>query len=420
MNKLLKKLTSNPLMAGSAIIFAGRMVSNVGSYLYHLCTGRILGPAGYGELSSLISLLYIFGVPTSVLSTVLIKYFSRCKADNSPGEAKDLYIRMVQVLSKISVILLILFLIATPFIASFLNLTTPRSLIWVCIGFILSIFAWVNMSVMQGFQLFLWVSAFGTFGMIMKLVVSTPLAYFGVEWTIIGSVLAAVIAYGIFFLPIRFILQAKRKLYPLSKKELLLFSIPTFLTLLGLTSLYSMDIVLARHFLPPQQSGLYSAIATLGKVIFYASSAVVTVLFPVLSERTAKGEPAGKILGIALGLVGMISVVVTLIYFLFPGVVIHLLFGSSYDGATQYLGLFACFISLYSLGNVFVLTCLAVNKLSIWIITLITAIAQAILISLFHQTIMDIVFVNIGVTAVFVLSACVYYAYGNVRPEKSV
>jgi O-antigen/teichoic acid export membrane protein len=144
------------------------------------------------------------------------------------------------------------------------------------------------------------------------------------------------------------------------------------------------------------------------------------VLFPVLSERTAKGEPAGKILRIALGLVSLISVGVTLVYFLLPDMVIHLLFGASYNGASPYLGLFACFISLYSLGNVFVLTCLAVNKLSIWIITLIAAIAQAILISLFHQTIMDIIIVNIGVTAVFVFSAFIYYTYEHATMKKSV
>ena len=420
MNKFLKNLTSNPLMAGSAVIFAGSIVSNIGSYLYHLFAGRILGPVGYGELASLISLIYIFGVPTSVLSTVLIKYFSQCKASNAPGEAKDLYIRMVQLLGKISVGLLVIFLIATPYIASFLNLTTSRSLVWIFIGFVLSIFATINGSVMQGFQLFLWVSVYGALGMLIKLSISTPLAFFGVEWTIIGSLIASIIVFGLSFIPIRFVFRVARKPFRLTKKELLLFSIPTFFTLLGLTSLYSFDIVLVRHFFTPQQSGLYSAIATLGKVIFYASSAVTMVLFPVLSERNAKGEPTRKILRIALGLVSLISVGVTCVYFLFPDVVIHLLFGSSYDGASQYLGLFACFISLYSLGNVFVLTCLAVNKLSIWIITLIAAIMQAILISLFHQTIMEVIIVNISVISLFVLFAFLYYIYGHASMKKTV
>ena len=173
--------------------------------------------------------------------------------------------------------------------------------------------------------------------------------------------------------------------------------------------------MLVRHFLDTGQSGLYSAIATLGKVIFYASSAVTLVLFPVLSERTARHESTGKILSIALLLVITISLGVTLVYFLAPDMVIHLLFGASYSGASPYLGLFACFISLYSLGNVFVLTCLAVNKLSIWIITLVAAVAQTILISLFHRTIIDIITVNIAVTALFVFSAYVYYTYGKVK-----
>ena len=420
MGKFLKMLTTHPLMRASAVVFAGSMISNVGSYLYHLLTGRILGPAGYGELSSLISLLYIFGVPITVLSTVLIKYFSQCKAHDSPGEAKDLYIRIVQILGKISIGAFMLFVIATPFIGSFLNLTSSRSLIWIGIGFALSLFATVNGSVMQGFQMFIWVSVYAALGMLVKLLISTPLAYLGVEWTIIGSLIASVVVLGVFFFPIRFVFQAPRKQFPLTKKELFLFSIPTFLTLLGLTSLYSMDIVLARHFLTAQESGLYSAVATLGKVIFYASSAVITVLFPVLSERTAKKEPVGKILAIALSIVSVISIGVTLVYFFVPNLVMHLLFGASYSGAASYLGLFAIFISLYSLGNVFVLTCLAINKLLIWVITICAAMTQIVLISLFHRTIMDIISVNIMVTTIFVLLVYIYYRYGKHMKEQSV
>jgi len=419
MRKLLTKITSHTLMRGSAIVFVGSMLSNIGSYLYHFITGRILGPVGYGELASLISLLYIFGVPMVVLQTVLIKYFSECKAGRAPGEAKDLYFRMVRILIKIICISFIAFIALIPFLGSFLNLTTPRSLFWIFLIFVVSIFTAINLSVLQGFQLFLWVSLFSAVGMLLKLCISTPLALFGVEWTMIGTVIAAFMTLGFLFFPIRFIFTAVKKPFPLTKKTLILFSIPTFISLLGLTSLYSMDIVLVRHFLSPQEAGLYSAIATLGKVIFYASSAIITVLFPVLSERTVKKEPVGKILAIALGLVFVISIGITAVYFIEPTLVIHLLFGSSYSGASLYLGYFAFFISLYSLGNVFVFACLAVNKLLVWVITVCAAITQIIFISFFHHSIMEIISVNIGVTSLFVACVFLYYVYSKTSIKKT-
>lgn len=405
----MKLFTSNTLARNSLIVFAGGMVSNIGSYLYHLLTGRILGPTGYGELASLISLLYIFGVPTTVLSTVLVKYFSQCKAADSPGEAKDLYLKMVGILAKISIVFFFVFLALSPFIGSFLHLSASSSLIWLCIGFILSIFTTVNGSVLQGFQMFVWVAVFTASAVFIKLLISTPLAFWGVEWAVIGSTIAATIVLLLFFYPIRFIFSAVRKQFPLTKRSIVRFSIPTFITLLGLTSLYSFDIVLARHFLTASESGLYSAIATLGKVIFYASSAVVTVLFPVLSERTARQEPPGNILGIALGLVGIISLCVTLAYIIFPTTVIQLLFGPSYFEGAQYLGLFAIFISLYSLGNVFVLACLALNRLWIWTVTAGAAAIQILCICLFHSSIAAIITVNISVTLLLVISAGIYY-----------
>ncbi|HCM82192.1 MAG: Capsular polysaccharide biosynthesis protein [Microgenomates group bacterium GW2011_GWC1_43_11] len=419
MHKLLTKITSNTLMRGSAIVFVGSMISNIGSYLYHLFAGRILGPVGYGELSSLISLLYIFGVPMVVLQTVLTKYFSECKAGNARGEAKDLYFRMVKILVKITCISCIVFIMLIPLLGSFLNLTTPRSLLWIFLIFVVSIFTAVNLSVLQGFQLFLWVSVFSSVGMFLKFSISTPLAWFGVEWTMIGTGLAAFITLGLLYFPMRFIFTAARKPFPLTKKSLILFSIPTFISLLGLTSLYSMDIVLVRHFLTPQEAGLYSAIATLGKVIFYASSAIVTVLFPVLSERSVKKEPIGKIFVVALGLVCAISIGITFIYFIKPALVIHLLFGSSYSGAALYLGYFASFISLYSLGNVFVLACLAINRLSIWFITVCAAITQIVFISFFHHSIMEVISVNIGVTFLFAVSAFLYYMYSKTSSIQS-
>jgi len=411
MKSLIKKLTSNPLMTGSAIVFVGSMVSNISAYLYHLFLGRILGPGGYGELSSLISLLYIFGVPTLVLQTILVKYFSVYKAKDEMGQAKTLYVTITKILLGILLGICIILLFLSPLIADFLHLSNLRSLFWVFLLFALTMLSAVNGSVVQGFQLFMWVAVLSGMGSLFKLAVSIPSSYYGVEMTMVAAVFSALVFYILYFLPIRFIFFVKSKVMTLRKKDFLSYGIPTFLSLLSMTSLYSMDIVLVRHYFSGFDSGIYASVAVLGKIIFYASSAVATVLFPVLVARHTKQEKVSSIIRLAVILVSAVSFCVTMSYMMFPDAVTHLLFGSSYSAASGYLGMFGIFISCYSIVNIFVMALLALEKTNVWILTSIAALAQIGLIVCFHKTISAIITINISVSVALLIGVVWYYWY---------
>jgi len=413
MKDLLKKFTSHSLARGSAIVFAGTMISNVGAYLYHLVIGRILGPVGYGELSSLISLLYIFGVPTLVLQTVLVKYFSTCKAHGSPGQAHFLYKRMFRTLLTILVPSFIVFSLFSPMISEFLNISGSRVIIWVFFLFIFSTLSALNGSALQGFQLFLWVAVLSGGSAILRLGISIPFAYYGVEMTMIASVLLTVVMYGLYFIPIRFLFRAIEKPMALTKKDIIRYSIPTFFTLLGMTALYSVDIVLVKHYLSAYDAGIYSAVAVLGKIIFYASSAIGMVLFPVVSERFANKKETFSIIRLAIGLVAAASLSVTFVYIVFPGTVTHLLFGTSFDAAASYLGIFAVFITIYSIVNVIIQACLAIEKMKVYLFTTSAAVAQIVLIAFFHQSLISIIYINISVLSALLISVGTYYWYGQ-------
>jgi len=412
MQYFLKKISSNTLAKGSAFVFVGMMVSNVGAYLYHLLLGRTLGPSGYGELSSLISLLYIFGVPTAVLQTILVKYFSIYKAKEELGQAKTLYVKITKILISILFVTVIVLLFFSPLIANFLHLSNWRALIWVFLLLILSTLSSINGSVTQGFQLFIWVAVLSSAGAMFKLGISIPFSYYGVEATMIAAVIAALVFYILYFFPIRFLFSAKSQHITLHKKDFLSYGIPTFLSLLSMTSLYSIDVVLARHYLPTFDAGIYASVAVLGKVIFYASSAIATVLFPILAERHAKKEKVTTIVGLAVVLVSAVSLGVTICYIFFPTIVTHLLFGPSYDAAASYLGIFGVFISCYSIVNIFMMALLALEKMRVWILTSIAALVQIGLIVCFHQTISGIIAINIGVTGALLIGVVGYYWYG--------
>lgn len=408
----------NQVLINSAIVFAGSMLGNFAAYLYHLILGRILGPVGYGELASLISILYIIGVPTVVIQTVLVKLFSKYKAENNPGKAHTLFNKMTRYIFILLVAVSFVLVFMSPFIKSFLHLSSWTLVIWLALVFIFSTLSIINASVLQGFQKFIMVGIFAVLPIFIKLIISVPLSYGGVEWAMIAASVATIIAYAVYMLPVRFLLKKEKQKIELTKRQVLLFSIPTLFTVLGTTSIYSTDIILAKHFLSPIEAGIYSAVAVLGKIIFFASSAINLVTFPIISERTEKKVKASSIIFSSMAGVLAVSTVLTGMYFFIPSLIVGILFGKSFLSAVPYMGYFGIFISLFALGQLMTMICLAMNKTKISLIAITAALAQIILITLFHTTIMQIININIVTGVLFVVSAGLYLFVSG--PVKSV
>ena len=409
MRGLLQKFTSQGLARDSAIVFAGSMGANVGSYIYHLLMGRLLGPSGYGELSSLLSILYVFTVPLLVGQTVLVKFVSGFKAHGEVGQAKSLFINVTKLFAVICLIGLPVVLIIAPTITAFLHLSTPSLFILVYIFFVFSLLSVATSGVLQGYQQFIWISIFGAGTVLLKVIISIPFIQWGVFGVLSAAGIASIATYLLYFFPLRFVLKAKSRPTELTRREAFGFAIPTLFTLLGITSIFSTDIILVRHFFSADDAGLYAALAILGKIIFFASSAIALVLFPVLSEKTAKGDSSKKLIYSALTAVTFISFGLASVYFLFPDIIVGLLFGNAYSGAGALLGMFGIFLALFSIGNIVATICLAVGKTGVWFIPVGCAILQIIAIAIFHTSIRTVIMLDIAIGLLLVVGTLGYY-----------
>jgi O-antigen/teichoic acid export membrane protein len=105
----------------------------------------------------------------------------------------------------------------------------------------------------------------------------------------------------------------------------------------ALLALTNADVVLARHFLPPETSGLYTAGSVVEKIAFWLPQAVALVVFPRLTDPATRRPVllrAATVVG-ALGAATSIGAAV-----LGPWV-LGLLLGPSYRTLGPELGLFA-------------------------------------------------------------------------------
>jgi O-antigen/teichoic acid export membrane protein len=320
---------------------------------------------------------------------------------------------MTKLLAVISLIGLPVILVAAPWITSFLHLSSLVLFILVYLIFVISLLSIAPVSMLQGYQRFVWISVFGVAAVAIKILLSVPMTRWGVYGVLLAAALAAAFTYVLYYFPLRFVLTAKSEKSRLSKRDAFRFALPTLLIQLGVTSLYTTDIILVRHFFPSPEAGLYAAIAILGKVIFYASSSVSLVLFPVLSERTASGAATKRLTASAIGGVAAISAGITILYFLFPHLIVGLLFGNAYAGAGSFLGSFGIFLALYSIGGIIVTACLALGRTGIWFVPVICAILQIAGITVWHGNIATVISLNIGICTLYVLGSAAYYLKGS-------
>jgi O-antigen/teichoic acid export membrane protein len=415
MKKIISSLRTNAFLKGSVIMFSGTMAANVMAYLYHLVVGRMLGPEGYGELAALISIFYILNAPSLVVQNILVKFFSQLKAKEDYGQAKRLMFRITKLLAVVSGVL---FVLLVPFIskmAEFLHITSALNLVWLYLMFAAFLFSVINLSVLQGFQLFLPITVISTLGGVLRLGFGALGALFGVGWALLANAIAGIAGYIATFIPLSKLIKQKESVIRISPMSALYYSIPALISVCSITALYSQDVVLVKHFFSSEEAGLYSSLSVLGKIIFFASSSLGAVAFPMLAEKKELGKPYGTIVAMAIGIVALISVGITFFYWMFPEFVVTILFGNAFTQASNYLASFGVFISLFTLSYLLTTIYLAIGKTLVWIPTGIAALLQVVITNMNHATLSVVIWNNTLIVGGLFIVLLLYYPYATRR-----
>jgi len=290
----------------------------------------------------------------------------------------------------------------SPLVAGFLRLSSVFWVILTNIIFLIGIYGGFCSSVIQGFLRFGLTSFISVSSSLFKIIIAVFFIYLG--WRVTGVLFSLLLASLFGLLLVTYFVKKKIN-FPKIKvsevkiplREMLRFGFPVLLSFLALTSFYTTDILLVKNLFPAREAGLYASLALLGKIVFFASSSINLVMFPLISGKKAKGENYRKVFLTSLLLVFLVSFGLTLIYFLFPNLMVKLLFGSQYLAIVPLLGLFAIFMGFYSLVSLTVSFFLAVAKTVMIVLPLVGAVLQIVLIFFFHTSLRQVVLINIFV-----------------------
>lgn len=404
-----KKLLKNPLTRGSLIVFIGSLLSNFFNYFFHLLTGRMLGPEKYAIIAALISLFYVISFPLGIINTLVTRKVAALSAKNDLGSIKGVYLFLLKNVAYFVLLIVFAFLIFQSPIAKFLKIERSFLIVLLGLTYCFNLLAILGLAVLQGLLKFIRLSFINTFTALLRdiFAVLAIIVGWGVFGVMSGMVLASLLGFlsCLYFLKFLFKEKEKKRQYRFS---VFLSFIWVVAAHFGMSSMINADVMLIKHYFPDLEAGLYASLATMGKVVFFASSSVGTVFLPLATKKKAAGFSSQKELIIALVMVFLMSICLVIGYFAFPKLVISLFYGERYFRIAPYLGLMGIYFLFYNLSYLLVQFFISLQKKHVLLFPLFFALLQIGLIRTFHQNFYEVLYVMILTVALLFLTFSLY------------
>jgi O-antigen/teichoic acid export membrane protein len=402
---ILKRISQSQLVRGSFLIFLANNAASFGNFLYNLSMGRLLTPDAFGDLGAILSILVLLSVPLSVFQLLIVKIVSAYWGGNKTGSINLLLRSLTPKLFLIGFLITGMMVLISPRLSIFLKLDNTIPLIVVSLFFILSVSTAFNKAILQGTLSFSYLATNGFIEVILKLMVAIVLAIlnFGLIGALMGPLLGNIGGYLLTVFQIRILLKNDTIEKDSRKPNWLVLktTLPVLLTTLTVTLFITADIILVKHFFPDSIAGEYMALSTVGKIIFYAVGPIISVMFPLISSRAESGTPyILPLLGTLVMALGISSILI-FIYFLFPGLILGILYGSKYNGAIPYMGIFSFFVTLFTINSILTHFLLSVSYYRPIYILFVISLFQSIFIFFIHNSITSVIWINIFVSLLY-------------------
>ena len=178
------------------------------------------------------------------------------------------------------------------------------------------------------------------------------------------------------------------------------------------------DVILAKHFFENKEAGLYASLALIGRVVYFATWTIVTLLFPMVIEKEKKGEPHVYLFWSSVAVVFLFGAFITLGCLFFDTFIVSILFGEAYLSTAPLLWKYAVATTLFSCANVFVYYHMSLENYTPVFISLAIGLMQIIGIYFIHNSMEAIIMVQIILMATMFLTLSIYQRIYSIKKRK--
>ncbi|MFP5369224.1 MAG: lipopolysaccharide biosynthesis protein [Actinomycetes bacterium] len=364
------------------------LVASGVNYLSNLVFSRLLEPASFGDLTALLALSVVVAVPTAAAQTRTAERVAVYHASGDERTIRYLVRHALAHLATLAVIATGIYVALIPLVVEALDLRAwgPAAALAPLIFF--SFLFPVLLGTLQG------LGRFVIFGAIAVAIAVARLA-FGIPWVqagggsggaIAGQALGMAACFGVLLWVMRGHVEPPGKgaaKHGIRRRpDVRAFAAGAAFVAFAVIS--NFDIVLAKVFLSPEESGLYAALATVGKVVTFLPAAVAVTMVPNAARVT--GPERARVLRIAALFVLATTLVAAIPAALAPRLVIETMFGADYLAATSGVLPMVAAGSALSLLYLLVVFAVTIEDRRWTLLLIVGVVLQAGGIALFHDS----------------------------------
>jgi O-antigen/teichoic acid export membrane protein len=341
------------LLSGSLVLLTASVLVGAMNLLYNVVVARLLGPEGFSQATVVYTLLTLMSAITLSFQVVCAKLVASHKSlEAKAATYSGLHGRAWQ----LGLIIALLLVLGRNVIASYLNLPNSNLIFILALGTAFYIPLGVRRGAIQGTY------AFRNFGINLIL---EGLVRLGGAWLLIyagrgvqGAVLAGsagvILAYFAALTGLRARTASRQNIFASFREGM-----QATVFFAGQVVINNFDIILAKHFFPSEEAGLYAAIALVGRVVNMCTWSVVNAMFPMSAGAKSDSGEDRSILLTSVCLVVAILTVLVLVLWMVPSFFWNTAFGSQfeisgYGSIPNLLILYAITSGLYSLSAVII------------------------------------------------------------------
>jgi len=385
---------------------------NAGNYLYNLVLGRFLGPKEFSNVALLVTLLLMLSFLAMTIQLLSAKFIIELPIKKINSFKNKVF----KISVRVGVLLTLLCIIFAENLDRLFNLNNIYALYIFAFGIPVYFIMSISRGIHQGRQEFTKLSQSYIMEMLGRIVVTFVLIGFTKTPPTIAVTIAILVSFLVGLFPNKFQFKKLNTFVEVSIKDkntIIKFIVITLLYECTQMIINNSDILIVKHYFDDIDSGLYASLALIGRVIYFITWMLIMILLPEVIVTKKNGENPIKILLKYLKYISCLIICLLTICFFCPKTIVSLLFGEAYLSISSLLFKYALATSLFALGNLFVYYFLSLSQYKPVIIAVLFGFAQFIFLIFFHNTLEDVVHVQIALMFTFLIVMFGWFNYKN-------
>ena len=405
----MKKLSSKETLFVRNILLTVVLGGLIGflNYLFNIYVARYTSETIFGIFSASMGIIYLLQIPAISIQTILTK---------TVGQQKDVSwngfkLKSFLIFSILGILFSTLFYIFRDSVVSIANIP-KESILPLTLVFFFAFITPIPKGILLGKEKIISVNLL----LLLETIAKFVIGYIGIKMggdiniLILSNALPGIV-FGLIalFLIKKENIESKKK-HTINYSELGLIT----LSFLLISAPYTLDLILVN----PLFRAEYSALTLIGKVVFFASTTISSVMFARLVNQKKDSNEVRTLL-ISLLTTLLIGFGISLFLFVFKNSIAELVFNSKYNGIASLMPLYGVCMTLYAF--VYMSTNYLISKGSYWFISIFFSITvlQIFLFDIFNNT-LNVVIRNQIILYVLLFFLICLNLYININFKKKI